>query len=301
VTTDPSIVNNIVTRTVAGSRPLVHITDMGYAGTLTMGHNRYHNGGADAAFWDERAGSAIYYYWTFAAWQASMGVDAESTQGDPGIQADGRLMAGSPNIDAGRTLNAVVDDFDRKPRTGVYDIGAYELTLQSNHAPVLAPIAGRSVPASQDVITVALSATDVDGDPVVYSATARSLAYELDQQLGLTFAGDYYASWGGRGEKWMQSAAGGWHFLTPDGALYRWDGAAGAHGTLVGTPGAGYLADPSLLHDAVPAPHAAVTVSGSTLTIDREDGFVGGLVVEVTASDGKGGTNTGTFTITVAT
>ena len=46
-------------------------------------------------------------------------------------------------------------------------------------------------------------------------------------------------------------------------------------------------------------PHAAVSVSGSTLTIDREDGFVGAVVVTVTASDGRGGTDSETFTVTV--
>ena len=47
VTTDPSIVNNIVTRTVAGWRPLVFITGDGFTGTLTMDHNRYFNAGAE--------------------------------------------------------------------------------------------------------------------------------------------------------------------------------------------------------------------------------------------------------------
>ncbi len=128
---DPIIVNNIVTRTVSGPRPLGFITRDGFAGTLTMSHNRYYNAGSGAAFWSERSGQVFYD--TFATWQATLGADANSSLGDPGIDASGRLMADSQSIDAGRTLVGVVDDFDREPRTGAYDIGAdeYPAALQA--------------------------------------------------------------------------------------------------------------------------------------------------------------------------
>ena len=129
MTTDPSIVNNIVTRTVAGARPLVFITADGFTGTLTMDHNRYHNGGADAGFWDERSGST--FYGTFAAWPAHIGAESGSTQGDPGLDGTGHLVAGSPCIDAGRTLAAVADDIDRVARAGAFDIGADEYARAS--------------------------------------------------------------------------------------------------------------------------------------------------------------------------
>ncbi|MEJ7680211.1 MAG: hypothetical protein WKG06_20620 [Segetibacter sp.] len=54
----------------------------------------------------------------------------------------------------------------------------------ANRLPVLDPIADRTVPATQDLLSVSLSASDPDGDPVGFTATAQSLAYVLDQQLG---------------------------------------------------------------------------------------------------------------------
>ncbi|MGI8515241.1 MAG: right-handed parallel beta-helix repeat-containing protein, partial [Acidimicrobiia bacterium] len=75
--TDPRIVNNIVTRTVSGSRPLVFITRDGFTGTLTMDHNRYNNAGTDAAFWSQRSGHELYG--SFASWQMTLGLDADSS------------------------------------------------------------------------------------------------------------------------------------------------------------------------------------------------------------------------------
>jgi beta-glucanase (GH16 family) len=159
---------------------------------------------------------------------------------------------------------------------------SFVLTVNSvNDAPVLAPLADQTMTASQDILTVPLSATDVDGDSLTFSAVVRSLAYVLDQQLGLSFAGDYYENMLGRGEKWMIGDGGIWYFVLPNGELYRDDG------TLMGNVGASYWANPSLLHDAQPdQPHAVIGIVGSDLIIDLEDGFVGSLVIWMTASDG---------------
>lgn len=210
--------------------------------------------------------------------------------------------------DTGAIVNDGDDENDNVTNTGLnfrrvdvlaLGIAILNMVPSMNSPPVLAPIDDRTIPSSQDVETVPLSATDPDGDPISFTATAESLAYVLDQQLGLTFTGDYSLNWGGRDELWMQSDTG-WHFILPDGELYHWDGSSTATGTLVGTPGASYYANPPLLHDAMPdQPHAAVSVSDSTLTIDREDGFIGAVVVTVTASDDRGGTDSKTFTVTV--
>jgi subtilisin family serine protease len=172
--------------------------------------------------------------------------------------------------------------------------------LSTNGAPVLSAIADRVVSESQDVVAVGLTATDPDGDAISFTATGQSLAYVLDQQLGLRFQSSYSQNWGGRNEKWVQSAANQWYFLLPDGELYRWNNQAGANGTLVGNVGASYWASPGLLHDAVAGrPYAALSVSGSTLTIDRDSGFTGAVVVTATATDGRGGSSNRTFTLTV--
>ncbi|MEJ7680212.1 MAG: hypothetical protein WKG06_20625 [Segetibacter sp.] len=151
---------------------------------------------------------------------------------------------------------------------------------------MLDPIADRTVPATQDLLSVSLSASDPDGDPVGFTATAQSLAYVLDQQLGQAHPGvaDYYLNWFDRNEKWVKGAGGAGHHPAHRRAVPL-GRRRPVTGTLVGTPGASYHAQPALLHDAQPnQPHAAVSVSGD-LTLDREDGFVGGVVVTVTARD----------------
>jgi hypothetical protein len=165
---------------------------------------------------------------------------------------------------------------------------------------VLQPIPNQTIPSSQQSLTVTLSASDPDGHPITFSATGQSLAYVLDQQLGLTFTGNYWQNWGGRNEKWMIDATSQWYFILPNGQLYRWDGSSSATGTLIGTPGASHWTNPATLHDAIPnQPYATFSISGTQLTITRQAGTVSSIVATVTASDGPGGTDTEMFTITV--
>jgi hypothetical protein len=170
-----------------------------------------------------------------------------------------------------------------------------------NDAPVLGPTADQLLPASQDVLIVPLSATDVDGDALTFSAVAQSLAYVLNQQYGFFTDGNFYENLGGLGEKWVQGTGGtGWYFLLPNGELYAWDGGSGATGTLVGNVGASYWDDPyRLINAAADDPHAALTIMGSTLTISRDLAWVSSLVVTVTVSDGLA-SDTKMFTVTVA-
>ena len=173
VTTDPTIANNIVVRTASGTRPLFHILNDGFTGTLTLDHNRYDNGGGDGGFWDERAGSV--FYGTFAAWPAHIGAEAGSSLGPPGLDDRGHLVAGSPCIDAGRSLDVVADDVDRDPRTGAFDIGADEsraVTLSLTGSP-LAEAGGVAT------VTVTLSATSAR-DITVHLAFAGSAADPAD-------------------------------------------------------------------------------------------------------------------------
>lgn len=53
-------------------------------------------------------------------------------------------------------------------------------------------------------------------------AAYRAFLPELDDEIGFTTAHDFN-NWGGRQEKWLASSLG-WHFLTPDGRLFRWNG-----------------------------------------------------------------------------
>jgi glucose/arabinose dehydrogenase len=154
--------------------------------------------------------------------------------------------------------------------------------------PSLAPIADVFVPTSQQTVTVPLSARDPGGLSLTYTVQADSMAYFLEQQLGLTSYDSSLDNWGGRQEKWLLDAQSQMYFLLPNGDLYRWDGSSQATGTLAGRPGASYYSDPTLLVNAqANQPHATFSVSGTTLTVTRESGFNGSLVVTVTAGDGS--------------
>jgi Ca2+-binding RTX toxin-like protein len=63
-------------------------------------------------------------------------------------------------------------------------------------------------------------------------AAGHSLAFTLDRDLGLCSTGDENLNWGGLDEKWL-AGNDGWYFITPDGALTKWDGNEAATGELV--------------------------------------------------------------------
>ncbi len=105
----------------------------------------------------------------------------------------------------------------------------------------------------------------------VQSASATSpLAadvYAMDSSLGLVFTGKYFENCGGRGERWMWGASRQWHYVTPNGDLYRWDGVQASanqrvQGTFVASLGTAYYNDPSLIWAAV---NPVLTVSAGTV------------------------------------
>jgi hypothetical protein len=161
------------------------------------------------------------------------------------------LLPGSPAIDAGDNTGA--PPFDQRgtgyPRIvgGTIDIGAFEVQA-ANSPPVLAPIPDQAVAAGQ-VLTLTPQGSDPDGDRLAYSARVESMAYHLDQTLGLYSGGNYYYNWGGRQEKWVQGNGGAWYFILPSGAFYRWDG-GGATGTLLAQLNPSYYNDPTTLTGA---------------------------------------------------
>lgn len=75
-------------------------------------------------------------------------------------------------------------------------------------------------------------------------------AYQLDRTLQLSLPTSYFENFGGRGEKWLKGKGTQWYFITPSGALYRWDGKAGANGTLITVLDPAFHEKPELLHEA---------------------------------------------------
>src|SRR5207245_6810228 len=142
-------------------------------------------------------------------------------------------------------------------------------------------------------LTVDLPATDADGNALSYAARfsgPAQRAFDLDQQLGLSYMGSYYTNLQGHGERWLQGTAAQ-YFLLPNGELRRWRDAAYSFGSagLVATLDAGYYANPSKLWDAKAAP--TVTVNGQHLNITAAPTYTGGFAVDVTVSNGHSQTS----------
>jgi hypothetical protein len=167
----------------------------------------------------------------------------------------------------------------------------------ADHAPTLASIPNASISRGSSY-TVALSASDSDGDPISYGGSAFSQAYQLAQGYGFFFGGNDFLNYGGRQERWFQGGAGAWYFILPSGAVYQWDGTLNqATGTLIATLDNSYYTNLALLYNATPG--ATVGVSGNLLTVTPDPSFTGVLTVTATASDGFT-TVTQLFTLTVS-
>jgi hypothetical protein len=165
----------------------------------------------------------------------------------------------------------------------------------TNTPPQLAAIAPQSMSTGQNALTVPLSATDAEGDPVTYTATVLTPSaslYQLDQRLQLhLYNGSYYTNEWGLGEKWLVGADGTWYGLLPNGQLYRWAGLITTTmqpANLVATLDPTVYTYPQLLWNAQPpaAPAVTLSVQGNTLTLQRPAGLTGVFAVQVAASDG---------------
>ena len=120
-----------------------------------------------------------------------------------------------------------------------------------NGAPVLQAIGNQTMPTGQDTLTLALSATDPDGDAVAYSAESGNLGYLLDHQYRLSFAGSDFQNYGGMNERWLQGSDDQWYFIKPNGEFYEWDGAVNsATGALLATLDPVFYHQLDMLHNA---------------------------------------------------
>lgn len=176
----------------------------------------------------------------------------------------------------------------------------------TNRAPTLGAIPNQTLRPGTPLV-VSLPGSDADGDSLTYSARVvggvggDSRAYELDQRLGLKYAGGYFQNVQGRQEKWLYSDSGQWYLIFSNGELRRWAGTISATLTaanLVATLDAAYYADPSRLWNAQQGGSApvALSISGNRLTIQATSNVSGGFQVEVTVSDGRSSA-TGTFSV----
>lgn len=163
----------------------------------------------------------------------------------------------------------------------------------SNAAPVLSAIPEQTIsPGATRIVT--LSASDADGDALSFSAqivAAGNNLYQVRQQFGLAFLGDYFTGVWGQGEKWLGSTGGQWYCVLPNGELRRWAGTMSATldaANLVATVPVACHADPSLLWNAQPGQvvPASLSVAGNQVTLRANADFTGSFQVEVSVNDG---------------
>lgn len=157
----------------------------------------------------------------------------------------------------------------------------------ANVAPTItAPAVFRTTSAGLPA-TIAVQASDPNGDELNTVARAESMEWYLDQTLGLSSGDQYWHNHFGANEKWIRDQNDKWYFITESGGLYRWSGQKSATGTLVAVLDSSVHADPTLLTNArssaVPV-NVAVTADGVTVT--STGGFDLPYVLTVTTSDG---------------
>jgi subtilisin family serine protease len=212
---------------------------------------------------------------------------------------------GKAIVDAGANTNVKPTGLTFK-RLDLY--AAVQSIGGRSSTPTLDPIANQTVGQNQ-AITLTLFGHDADGDTLTYTAQVQgaqssgATAYQLKQQLGLTYAGSYYTNSWGQNEKWLQGTGGLWYIVLPDGELRKWSStlsATLAPAALIATLNASYYNDPSLLWNAQPAgaPAISVSISGNRLVIQPPSGYTGSFTVQVTVSDGQASTSQ-SFQVTV--
>ncbi|MCS7045021.1 MAG: S8 family serine peptidase [Gemmataceae bacterium] len=172
--------------------------------------------------------------------------------------------------------------------------------------PSLAPIADQSIPLGGSAVVV-LQAIPPQGRSLTYAAhlvtSVNSQLYQLREQLGLRYLGDYYFNAWGAQEKWLGSQNGTWYCLLPNGQLRRWAGTMNTSlnpDNLIATLAPSVYAEPSQLWNAQPAapPPARLVLEGNVLTIIPAPNFAGTFQVAVTVCDGVA-TATRTFEVIV--
>lgn len=158
-------------------------------------------------------------------------------------------------------------------------------------------------------VVVPLTASDPNGAAITFSARIvnnPALAYQIDQQLGLSTTGSYYLNKAGYNEEWLIDRNQQWYWLMPNGEFRRYGGSATTTlqpANRVATFDPSYYTDPRKLWYA---PYAvfqpiSLTIAGNQLTVKATSAtWTGSAVIDVTAADGIFAIDR-VFTLTVAT
>ncbi len=121
---DPTFMNNIVVMSGNSGLHMIHMREDSLTGPLQASNNLYHD--LDGEVWfGNRLDDPSSWRFTLAEWQAMFG-ESGSTVADPLLDGHQHLQPGSPAIDNGALIAALMDDYDGNSRLGLVDIGADE-------------------------------------------------------------------------------------------------------------------------------------------------------------------------------
>ncbi|MBX7241907.1 MAG: right-handed parallel beta-helix repeat-containing protein [Bacteroidia bacterium] len=105
-----------------GEEFTVRVREGALTGNNTINHNIYQSTMGTAVFDD----NITWPYMTLTEWQNTMGLDAQSMEVNPMLNAQYHLQSGSPAINAGASVSGLSRDYDGNTRSGMPDIGADE-------------------------------------------------------------------------------------------------------------------------------------------------------------------------------
>ena len=216
----------------------------------------------------------------------------------PGVAEWYVLRSVAANKQAG-TINSLKHPFSPTPvgndlfakfgnNISVPVVGNFDPPLPAvvNSAPRIASNAGTDF-GGKTTLNVSVQASDPQGDKVSITAVAESTSGYWDRTLGLSSTVNYNTNWGGKKEKWVKGSDGSWFFILPSGELYKWNRSKIAAGTLVAKLDASVYDNPdSLVRASEKASPVRAVVINDQVTLTRDAGFWGSVIVTMTASDG---------------
>lgn len=139
----------------------------------------------------------------------------------------------------------------------------------ANHSPVFPVIGDPAITNADGSLTVALLASDADGDDLICTAEViQPDVWQLDEAPQSQASDNFHTNWGGQNERWLRREEG-WYFILEDRGFYRWPGNFKDSVQLAEVSASDY-ADPNRIADAQPL---AVTTSmtGNSLTIEADE------------------------------
>jgi hypothetical protein len=124
---NPRVVNNLIIQSNNRCVEIRYSNELGGLSGLSGSPGTDWNGYGNGCVFRDGRPTTSFSQGNLGQWRTALGADANSKQAAYSVDANGRLPAGSPAINAGTTLTQVTDDIDGDVRVAPYDIGADEV------------------------------------------------------------------------------------------------------------------------------------------------------------------------------